>query len=110
MTHPRIPAGHATHLEPEVVTLPQAPGPLNHLIGPWQYTLTSYTFEVSSPTVGIVLRQRSGMLPRPQDARLIAAAPELLAACQAVEATQRALTYAEAFDAVRAAIARATGE
>lgn len=41
--------------------------------------------------------------------RLIAAAPDLLAALQAVEQAQRDGAYEKAFGAVRAAIAKATG-
>lgn len=45
---------------------------------------------------------------RAANARLIAAAPDLLAACRAVESAQRGGDYGAAFDAVRAAIAKAT--
>ena len=44
------------------------------------------------------------------DARLIAAAPELLAACRLVEQAQRDGDYMTAFRAVSAAIAKAKGE
>ena len=44
------------------------------------------------------------------DAHLIAAAPELLAACRLVEQAQRDGDYMTAFRAVSAAIAKATGE
>ena len=43
------------------------------------------------------------------DARLIAAAPELLAACRLVEQAQRDGDYMTAFRAVSAAIAKAEG-
>ena len=44
------------------------------------------------------------------NARLIAAAPELLAACRLVEQAQRDGDYMTAFRAVSAAIAKAKGE
>ena len=44
----------------------------------------------------------------PDDARLIAAAPDLLAACKAVEASHVGGHYSAAFEAVRDAIAKAT--
>lgn len=43
------------------------------------------------------------------NADLIAAAPDLLAACHAVEEAQRGGDYGQAFDMVRAAIAKADG-
>lgn len=46
----------------------------------------------------------------PANARLIAAAPELLAACRLVEQAQRDGDYMTAFRAVSAAIAKSTGE
>jgi hypothetical protein len=46
----------------------------------------------------------------PADARLIAAAPELLAACRAIEESHLGGHYSAAFEAVRDAIAKATGE
>ena len=53
-----------------------------HTPGPWSIEQTSTLFALASPDGFPVLRLRSGMIPVEANARLIAAAPELLAACQ----------------------------
>jgi hypothetical protein len=88
-----------------------------HTPGPWtmDYESGQYFF-LEGPDQHPLMRQRGGMMPTRHDARLIAAAPELLAACKSL------LLYVEtyggevtanieaAFPIYRAAIAKAEGK
>lgn len=87
-----------------------------HTPGPWRYDRCN-----SSPTTGehMIAGGKPGYLAEVRDcgsgdvsanARLIAAAPDLLEACKAVDEATRGGDYEAAFKAVRAAIAKATGE
>jgi hypothetical protein len=54
-----------------------------HTPGPWQRrSIPGHLFEVTGEAAAVVLRIRGGMMPSLEDARLIAAAPELLALVQ----------------------------
>jgi hypothetical protein len=130
MTRTRIPAGEATHIEPELVTLPRA----QHTLGPWWLARahpSEGTFAVGAGNSehALILATTDDATAR-ANARLIAAAPDLLAACRALVATIDAtggiernedgtdspmgdpdwIDLADAYNAARAAIARATGE
>ena len=119
MTHPRIPTGtapipvgQATHIEPEVVTLPQAP---RHTPGPWWLARahpSEGTFAVGAGNseLALVLATTDDTTAK-ANARLIAAAPDLLQACRdmlqvGMSVRPDSVIWAE----LRAAIARATGE
>jgi len=114
MTHPRIPTGTATHIEPEVVTLPQAP---RHTPGPWHAgRARSGRLGVwATPLQYSVLDETAPGIDAEANARLIAAAPELLAALTALAQhagpfAQAGTLLAHAYAQACAAIARATGE
>lgn len=86
-----------------------------HTPGPWvRRSIPGHLFEIhqEGDKDGIVLRLRGGMVPMLADARLIAAAPELLAAARLVDAAFSHLgdDDHEAWAAIRAAIAKATGD
>ena len=90
-----------------------------HTPGPWKFgkELTArsgewlVSFDAGSKGRGIAIAEtRAGSGNEEANARLIAAAPELLAACRLVEQAQRDGDYMTAFRAVSAAIAKAKGE
>ena len=85
MTHPRIPTGTATHIEPEVVTLPPIQAP-RHTPGPWDwhgpYMTGAYKVTALHDGGGVSMHVYVNGADDPAinaaNARLIAAAPELL--------------------------------
>ena len=87
-----------------------------HTPGPWNCNRSSASgYDIvcseNSPTDVCVISRRDKTTGEiDANARLIAAAPELLAACRLVEQAQRDGDYMTAFRAVSAAIAKAKGE
>ena len=81
-----------------------------HTPGPWavESFTDSYEVAVEESLVTIAAVRRFSGRER-ANARLIAAAPELLEACRWVEQAQRDGDYMTAFRAVSAAIAKAEG-
>jgi hypothetical protein len=58
---------------------------MEHTKGPWKArSIAGHLFELLDAQGGTVLRIRSGMVPVPADACLIAAAPDLLAALECI--------------------------
>jgi hypothetical protein len=92
---------------------------MEHTPGPWTgRTIVGKLFEITDSDGEPVLRVRSGMMPTQPDARLIAAAPDLLAALEAL-AEQTAMNFPEMrpdshhgaiLERARAAINKAKGE
>lgn len=77
-----------------------------HTPGPWKITAASFTIKAAA--VGTVVYGNPDNPNRLADARLIAAAPDLLEALKGVlRVADRATTE---FDAARAAIAKAEGK
>lgn len=88
---------------------------MNHTSGPWQVQITGGEVEcVSGAGPGLwAVVQGPDYDTRAANARLIAAAPDLLEALEAIaEMTHNAAggMHAEIYDAARAAIAKAKGE
>lgn len=78
-----------------------------HTPGPWHIDDASYGQIVCSRTSDVAVVRNTGGLPHHGNARLIAAAPELLEALKAVLLI--ADRKHDAFDAARAAITKAEG-
>src|ERR1700736_5473945 len=55
-----------------------------HTQGPWQHITTATRFQINDHEGNPILRINGGMVPVEANARLIAAAPELLAALQLI--------------------------
>ncbi len=90
-----------------------------HTPGPWtaRRSIPGHLFEVLDSDSNLVMRIRGGMVPTLFDARLIAAAPEMLSALRAVAAwlsevygtdSENMQDAAEFAREIRAAIAKAT--
>lgn len=83
-----------------------------HTAGPWERkSIPGHLFEIQDSAANPVLRIRGGMMPTLEDARLIAAAPELLAALEAIVEIEEGPgeTDRPQMIAARAAIAKAIG-
>lgn len=81
--------------------------------GPWtRRSIPGHLFELQGADGNPVLRIRGGMMPALDDARLLEAAPELLAAAESLlwnmPAPRSRVRMAE-WEALRAAIAKARG-
>jgi hypothetical protein len=101
------------------MTTPHTPhaAPYTHSPGPWATRrVPGALFEIRDSDGNAVLRIRGGMDPMAPDARLIAAAPELLDLARRVRVWARhsaangLVDWHEVAEMVDAAIARATGD
>lgn len=84
---------------------------MKHTPGPWEWR--GHWLHGKQDLILWYTTDDDGVRAKPENARLIAAAPDLLEACQAVvksaEANQAAINI-PLLDALRAAIAKATAE
>lgn len=84
-----------------------------HTPGPWE-SINGYIFPIKGEKICIMTAMGSKGSEREANARLIAAAPELLEALQSIIEIGKRNTenpkYDGYYDAARAAIAKATGE
>lgn len=75
----------------------------SHTPGPWEWD------QFAALSNGDVVIAQAESLPRDSNARLIAAAPDLLAACQYALPIMRDLGLTARVEQIEAAIAKATG-
>ena len=87
-----------------------------HTPGPWIVDALGYGYDISAPEARCLITTSSdpkmvwGAIAREADARLIAAAPELLEALESLLAQVEQYGHKPECDAARAAIAKAKGE
>ena len=87
-----------------------------HTPGPWIVDALRYGYDISAPEARCLITTSSdpkmvwGAIGREADARLIAAAPELLEALESLLAQVEQYGHKPECDAARAAIAKAKGE